>query len=170
MKSHEVLRKVIKDGNAKEIADALGTSQSNVYKWSQDGESHRKNPLERLVGLIRATNDMRVLHWLCEQHNGYFVQNPAAKKRKPLPLSPAQNMVVHQFAEMIALISKAASDNAISEDESRKISERWEHLKSLAEGFVNCCRNKNFAPFHNHEVVHAQSYPRATAVMAPARV
>jgi hypothetical protein len=83
MKSQGVLRKVIQAGNAKQIAADLGSSKSIIYKWTEEGESGRRNPLDLIVALYHGTGDRRPVEWLCRQANGSFVEN--ATPRPPAP-------------------------------------------------------------------------------------
>ena len=69
--------------------------------------------------------------------------------RRQLPrveayLIPATNQIVQEFADLLSVVSGAASDNAITPEESRSIRKRWEQLKAVTETFVACCENGNF--------------------------
>jgi hypothetical protein len=59
---------------------------------------------------------------------------------------PATNQIVQEFADLLAVIATAATDNEITKPESKTIRARWEELKSVTEGFVRCCEEGNFAP------------------------
>ena len=147
MKSHEVLREVFKDSSPKQIADATGMSLSMVYKWSESAEgtgSGATNPLDRISRIIAATDDPRIVEWICEQAGGFFIRNPEANWPHPEALIPATNQILQDFADLLAVIAHAAGDNQISADEARRIRREWESLKSVAEGFVTCCEEGNF--------------------------
>ena len=51
---------------------------------------------------------------------------------------------VQEFADLLSVVAMAAADNHISKKESEAIRGRWEKLKSLTEGFVQCCEQGNF--------------------------
>ena len=53
----------------------------------------------------------------------------------------ATNKIVQEFAEMLALVTAAAVDNAISPQESQEIRDRWESVKSATEQYVENCEN-----------------------------
>jgi hypothetical protein len=59
-------------------------------------------------------------------------------------------MIVEEFADMLAVIARAATDNTITKEEAGDIRGRWEELKSVTEGFVRCCEAGNFGPVHQH--------------------
>jgi hypothetical protein len=51
---------------------------------------------------------------------------------------------VKRFADVLAAISKAASDSHISPEEADHIRNEWDDLKRYAEGFVRCCEEGDF--------------------------
>lgn len=147
MKSHDLLRQVFEDHNPKQVADELGVSLSLVYKWAEsasEGNSGATNPLDRIEVLLRCTGDQRLVQWICERADGFFVPNPNPAKMRSYTLVPATNRIVQEFADMLSVIATAALDNSISEVEAEKIRARWEDLKTVTEGFVTCCEEGNF--------------------------
>lgn len=147
MKSHEVLRDVFKDSSPKQIADVTGLSLSMIYKWSESAEgtgSGATNPLDRIERILQATDDPRIVEWICERAGGFFIRNPEANWPHPESLIPATNQILQDFADLLAVIAHAAADNHISKDEAKRIRREWESLKSVAEGFVTCCEEGNF--------------------------
>jgi hypothetical protein len=147
MQSHELLRGVYDDANVKQIAADLGLSLSLIYKWAEPIEetgSGTANPLDRVAGLMRSTGDTRIVQWICQQAGGFFIRNPKGVWPHPLLLVPATNQIVQEFADLLAVIAKAANDNQISRSEAAAIRSRWEELKSVTESFVRCCEAGNF--------------------------
>ena len=148
MQSHEVLREVFQSTSAKQIAADLGLSLSLIYKWAEtppaDAPPGGGNPLDRVDQLIRCTNDPRIIQWLCHRSGGFFIPNPKSQKPNPEFLIPATNSVVHEFADLLAVIATSAADNSISPGESRTIRQRWEDLKSVTESFVAGCEEGHF--------------------------
>jgi hypothetical protein len=149
MQSHEVLRDVLKTTSAKQIASDLGLSLSLVYKWTEQptSDSTGSNPLDRVDQLLKCTQDLRIIHWLCQRAGGFFIKNPNVHNAHPDYLIPATNEIVQEFADLLAVIATSAADNQINDAEARRIRERWEQLKSVTETFVACCEQGNFRPF-----------------------
>lgn len=146
MKSHELLREVLRDGNAKQIAEDIGLSISMIYKWAEssgDGQSGTPNPLDRVGALLKSTGRTEIAQWVCEQAGGFFVKN-ASEGVAPEALQEATHQIVQEVAEVLSVVSAAAIDNRISEAEAKAIRKRWECLKSITEGFVRACEKGDF--------------------------
>ena len=145
MKSHELLRKLLQDRNAKELASEMGLSTSIIYKWAEpalNGGSGTPNPLDRVEQLIAATDGEAVAQWVCERADGFYVKNPQPNSRpEHQSVIVATNKIVQEFAEMLALVTAAAVDNSISPQESQEIRDRWESVKSATEQYVENCEN-----------------------------
>ena len=149
MKSHEVLRKAFEKCSVKQVADELGLSLSMVYKWAEPASetgSGAANPLDRLEVLLRCTNDLQIVQWICERAGGFFIKNPNVGRLRSFAVVPATNEIVQEFADMLSVIASAALDNSISDKEAQDIRRRWEELKSVTESFVRCCEEGNFRP------------------------
>jgi hypothetical protein len=148
MQSHELLKEVLKQTSAKQIAADMGLSLSLIYKWAEppdDGAgSGANNPLDRVEQLVRITRDPRIAQWVCELSDGFFIGNPKVKADAK-QLIPSTNSIVQEFADMLGVIAVAASDSAISKDEAKAIRRRWEDLKSVTESFVRQCESGDFA-------------------------
>ncbi|MBI3877702.1 MAG: hypothetical protein HY300_17375 [Verrucomicrobia bacterium] len=161
MQSHELLREVIRDSNAKQIAMELNLSLSMIYKWAEASDGPRgsgsANPLDRVAALVRCTNDPRLVQWICEQAGGFFIRNPKTTHPHPDFLIPATNGIVQEFADMLAVIAQAASDNHITSAEAKAIRARWEELKSVTETFVHCCEKGNFGALKQNSATPAPS-------------
>lgn len=147
MQSHLVLKQAFESSSPKQIAAELGVSLSLVYKWSQEQSengSGSRNPLDRVVELYRLTGNQRILEYICEECDGYFVRNPVSHCEKGFQVLPATNEIVVQFASLLTRISAAAIDNSIDNKEAENIRECWDKLKGYAEGFVRCCEEGDF--------------------------
>lgn len=150
MQSHEILREVFTQCSPKQVAADLGLSLSMIYKWAEPPDqaagSGSTNPLDRIEALLKATNDRRLVQWICQRAGGFFILNPQEHKPHPSYLIPATNEIVQEFADLLAVIATAAGDNQITLKEAQQIRARWEELKTVTEGFVTCCEEGNFAP------------------------
>ena len=148
MHSHELLREAFKQTSPKQVAADLGLSLSLIYKWAEPPDdqagSGATNPLDRLAILIRSTNDLRLVQWICQRAGGFFIHNPKTRNAHPDFLIPATNEIVQEFADLLAVVAQAAADNQISPAEAKNIRARWEELKSVTETFVHCCEEGNF--------------------------
>lgn len=153
---YELLREIFRDHGPKRMADALGVSLSLIYKWSENpAGSGSPNPLERIGDIVRVTRDPRLIQWLCQQGGGFFVRN-AVRKGGGYQVTPAMNEIVQQFADLLAVLSQAAMDRIITDEESRDIRYVWERLKSFTEGFVHACEQGDFS-----------SVPESAGIAAP---
>ncbi|MGE3180608.1 MAG: phage regulatory CII family protein [Phycisphaerae bacterium] len=147
MKSWEILRDASDTIGVKALAAKLGLSSALIYKWCQEpskedtGSSGARNPLDRLLAIYLATKDPRVINWICNEADGFFVQNPHSD---PGPaeqhlLGTTQRMVL-DFSTMLAEISRSIeNDGIIKLDEADRIRQTWETLKTTAEKFVVAC-------------------------------
>lgn len=147
MKSWEVLREAADRIGVKALAARLNLSTALVYKWCQEppgadpSGSGARNPLDRLKEIYSATNDPRVINWLCNEAQGFFVQNPAVVPgdTEEELLATAQRMVT-DFGDLLVAVSRSIEDDGqISPDEADHIRQAWETLKSAAECFVVAC-------------------------------
>lgn len=147
MESYEIFKEAFKKSSPKEIASELGVSLSLVYKWAQEQSetgSGSRNPLDRLLEIIRITKEERIIEWLCEHNNGYFVRNPESSCQQGFEVLPATNEIVSQFSNLLSRISQAALDSSITQDEAQEIRQQWDRLKCFGEGFVRCCEEGDF--------------------------
>ena len=147
MDSHEVLKHSFEKTSPKAIAADLGVSLSLVYKWAQENSengSGSRNPLDRLLEIIRITGDLRIVEWLCHRSGGYFVRNPDSSCEEGFEVLPATSEILDQFSKLLHRISEAALDNSITQDEAEQIRHSWDRLKCYAEGFVKCCEEGDF--------------------------
>ena len=150
MQSHELLREVFQKSSAKQVAAELGLSLSMIYKWAEPPDaaagSGTVNPLDRIEALQRCTSDPRLVQWICQRAGGFFIKNPKTLHPHPDFLIPATNEIIQEFADLLAVVANAVADNQITQEEAADIRDRWEELKSVTEGFVQCCEQGNFGP------------------------
>ncbi len=148
MKSHELLREVYRDSSPKAVADHVGLSLSMIYKWAEatgENGSGTVNPLDRVVALIQATGDDRIIKWLCSQSGGFYLSDGENQSPTEKELMQAANRILQQFASLLSLIAHAAADNCISGEEAARIRSNWQDLKATTEGFVAHCERGEFS-------------------------
>ena len=150
MRSHCLLKDVFKDKSVQHVAEQMNLSPSTVYKWAESPDSGSAsgipNPLDRVVALISAADDPRLIRWLCEKSNGFYVENTNLETNgSPAQhLAPATSIVVKKFADLLSTVAEAAADSKINPNEAQNIRQEWEKLKQAAEGYVKCCEEGNF--------------------------
>jgi len=149
MESHEVLRKAIYEKGVKAIAADMNLSTSLLYKWCKGKESIDDwgvaNPLDRILKVVELTGDTGPIHWLCQEANGFFVENPLRESADDTPFLQATQQLLGEFSELLQAVSESyGDDSAIDPKEAAKIRSEWEELKTLAERFVVACEKGGY--------------------------
>jgi len=152
MQSHEVLRQAIDPVGVKMIAREIGVSAALVYKWCQpfdpdDPDSGgARNPLDRLLAVLRKTEDLGPVTWLCRQMNGYFVGNPeAVGDNLDTRLLTETQQLVQEFSDLLRTVTQAVeNDGLIEPAEAERIRAAWDSLKSSCESFTVACERGLF--------------------------
>jgi hypothetical protein len=153
-RSDEVLKRAANTIGVKALAAELKLSPALVYKWCQPWDpddpdsSGARNPLDRVVDIVRSTGDHDVVNWICHQTGGFFSPNPPADTTKPgTDLLIGAQTLVKEFSDMLEEVSRSvANDGAIEAAEAQKIRRHWETLKRVAEHFVACSEDGLFEP------------------------
>jgi len=149
MKSYEVIRQAVEELGVKAVAAALKVSPALVYKWCEPpaekddpDQSGAKNPIDRVREMYLLTKDIRLIRWLCNQADGFFVSNPVPNLRR----SPDETIfdetrcMVRDFSELLdAVTSSLDNDQVIDTNEADQIRQKWEDLKACVERFVIGC-------------------------------
>ena len=152
MESHEVLRAASEGVGVKKLAQELRVSPALVYKWCEEAEaddpdaSGTRNPLDRVAEIVRLTGDLRVLGWLCQQSDGFFVHNPEVPSRDvDHDLLQSTRQLVSAFSTLLNEVGQSvADDGLIAPDEAARIRENWESLKTTTETFVVACERGTY--------------------------
>lgn len=165
MKSHEVLREAISEPGVKSVAAALKVSPALVYKWCEAtaspddaDQSGTRNPLDRVRDLYQITKDGRIIRWLCNEADGFFVANPVPDIRRSVDeqIYAETRTMFRSFSALLDEITSSTTDDAyIDPEEADLIRDRWEDLKATLERFVVSCeqghyhlKDKNVAKRH----------------------
>ncbi len=154
MKSFEVIRQAVDEPGVKAVAGALKVSPALVYKWCEPPaeavdpeQSGAKNPLDRVREMYMLTKDIRLIRWLCNAADGFFVSNPVPDLRKSLDetVFNQTRAMVRDFSELLEAVTESVEDDsAIDPDEADKIRQKWEDLKACVEKFVTGCEKGHF--------------------------
>ena len=149
MKSYEVIRKAVDEPGVKAVAAALKVSPALVYKWCEPpadsddpDQSGAKNPLDRVREMYALTKDIRLIRWLCNQADGFFVSNPVPEIRKSRDeaIFTETRGMVREFSELLDTVTESVENNpGIDVNEADQIRQRWEDLKACVERFVRGC-------------------------------
>ncbi len=147
MRSHEVVREAVDTVGVKALAAELRLSPALIYKWCEEADpkdpdaSGTRNPLDRLRDIVRLTNHIGVVSWLCHEAGGFFVHNPLAQAKDiDSDLLQSTQHMVSAFSKLLNEVSQAvADDGAIEGGEAEKIRRDWQKLKTIAETFVVAC-------------------------------
>jgi hypothetical protein len=146
-RSDEVLKQAANKIGVKALAAELKLSPALVYKWCQPWDpedpdsSGARNPLDRVVDIVRATGDQDVVNWICHQAGGFFSPNPQVDEDKVgTDLLLGAQQLVKEFSDMLEEVSRSVANDGLicSKTEAHRIRRHWETLKRVAEHFVVC--------------------------------
>ena len=134
------------------MAATLRLSTALVYKWCQARDPDdpdtggARNPLDRLAEVVRATGDVSVVNWLCNQAGGFFVPDPdtTSEEQEAELLNRTQRLVM-EFSQLLTTVTRAIeNDGLIEPSEADDIRQSWEQLKSSAEVFTLACERGKY--------------------------
>jgi len=156
MRSHEAIKHAADKVGVKSLAASLRLSQALIYKWCQESDpidpdtSGARNPLDRLAEIVHATEDTKVVEWLCHQAGGFFVSDtPPASENIPTQLLVNTQQLVNEFSQLLMTVTKSIEDDGeIESAEAERIRQSWQQFKSTAEGFTIACE---LGRFHTDE-------------------
>ena len=157
MRSHEVLKQAADRIGVKALAASLRLSTALVYKWCQEYDRDdpdaggARNPLDRLVDIMRETDDPGVVRWLCHEGGGFFVPNPTTSSPDiSTELLVNTQRLVLEFSQLLAAVTRSIEDDGeIEPAEADRIRAAWERLKSTAEAFTIACERGHFRSAEN---------------------
>ncbi len=153
MKSYEIIRQAVDEPGVKAVAADLKVSAALIYKWceppAEDGDpdqSGAKNPLDRVREMYQLTKDVRLIRWLCNEADGFFLPNPKIDKNSNVDQEfyRETRRVVRDFSELLDSLTDSAEDHSVDLKEADVIRQRWEDLKSAVERFVVLCEQGHF--------------------------
>lgn len=144
MESHALLSQCFKKLGVKHCATELGLSAPLLYKWCEPNkgteDSGAVNPLDRVAQIVRLTGDRAPVDWLCAQAGGVFVADTCANKSSLPNMIQQTHKILKEFSDLIDVISAGMTDDGrIDRDESNRIREEWQQMKTIVESFVRAC-------------------------------
>jgi hypothetical protein len=150
--THQVLKQAVERAGPKRVARALDVSLSLVYKWTQPPRTKRnpaasgaRNPLDKLVTIFSLSQDLELIHFVCEVARGYYTANPAGPSRTERNFVSATVDALNDFADMLQYAEKSlTNDGHIDEAESAKLRRQWDRLKGRLEQFIVSCEEGHF--------------------------
>ena len=126
-----------------------------MYKWcaeppadpGEDGSGAR-NPLDRLVSLVRSTDDRSPIEWLCSQVGGYFVEAPRPDEQTADTEYVMQiQVLLAEFSGLLQAFSESIiNDGRIDVGEAATIRAQFQKLQGRSEAFVRACEEGRFDP------------------------
>ncbi|MBX3473030.1 MAG: hypothetical protein KF754_01450 [Planctomycetes bacterium] len=150
--THRVLKQAVERAGPKRVARALDVSLSLVYKWTQPPRTKRnptasgaRNPLDKLVTIFSLSQDLEVVHFLCQVARGYYTANPTQAGKPQQNFVSATVSSLNDFADLLQYAEKSLSDDgAIDEAEAGKLRRQWDRLKGRLEQFIVSCEEGQF--------------------------
>ena len=144
VESYKVLKQAINKKGAKVIAAEMGISIPLVYKWcepkSETDVSGTDNPLDRIAQILELTGEIGPIAWLCQKANGFFVLNPSKSRMAQTIYIKETRRMLKEFSDVIEAISAGIEDDgSIDFNESNRIRNEWDGLKTIIESFVIAC-------------------------------
>ena len=100
-----------KTRSVSQIADELGCSDSLLYRYGLDGESNAEFPLSRLIPLMRATEDYRLLNHVAARCGFVLVKlsrSAALKKKDPETINEIQARFSRLLSDFLSFTADAS--------------------------------------------------------------
>lgn len=151
MRSHELIREILKTNSAKALAADLGLSVPRIYQWAEPPPpegSGSPNPLDRVRRLGEATHDVRIAEWVCQQAGGFFVKNADTTGRTQTHLMPATGPLIKAYAHMLSLVSTVIVDGQVTGKEAAALRKEWQRIQGVTETYIQACEQGKFRPLN----------------------
>lgn len=103
--------------SVEELADRLGISSSMLYRAGNPNDDGARFPLEKVIGLMRATKDYSILHHIASRTDHVVFKLPRAAAKTAEDMHEFQLVFTVCFSSMLAFYRGEAT----KEDTVRKI-------------------------------------------------
>ena len=93
------------------------------------------------------TKDIRLVRWMCNQADGFFVSNPVPDIRRTIDeqIYDETRKMFRTFSALLDEITASTTDDPfIDNDEADEIRDTWEDLKATLERFVVSCEQGHY--------------------------
>jgi hypothetical protein len=157
--THRVLKQAVDRAGPKRVARALDISLSLVYKWTQPARtkenpaaSGARNPLDKLLVIFELSQDLELIHFICDIARGYYTPNPVAVGTSRINFVTETVTALNDFADMLQFAEKSlTNDGRIDDLEAQRLRQQWNRLKGRLEHFVTSCEEGRFNSKHSDE-------------------
>lgn len=150
--THRVLKQAVDRAGPKRVARALDISLSLVYKWTQPARtkdnptaSGARNPLDKLLTIFELSQDLELIHFICQAARGYYTPNPVPHGTSRINFVTETVSALNEFADMLQFAEKSlTNDGSIDDLEAQRLRQQWNRLKGRLEHFVTSCEEGRF--------------------------
>ena len=124
--------------------EAIINSLLKATTTTANGHTVEAIPLDRVREMYVQTKDIRLVRWLCNQADGFYIPKPDVtpdpRKTYDEHVFTETRGMVRDFSELLDTITESIeTTQGISQDESVQIRQKWEDLKGCVERFVRAC-------------------------------
>lgn len=127
------------------ISDRIDMSENYIYKSClpdpdmDDRASGVRFPLNKLLPLMRCTNDYTVLHFMANTTGHALVKVPEIDKASLVDIQQKAISSAAEFGDLMRSIERAARDRKISNAEKDDIKkEGWEAIEAILTVLKSC--------------------------------
>lgn len=150
--THRALKQAVDRAGPKRVARALDISLSLVYKWTQPARtkenpaaSGARNPLDKLLTIFELSQDLELVHFICQAARGYYTPNPVPEGSSRINFVTETVTALNDFADMLQFAEKSlTNDGSIDDLEAQRLRRQWNRLKGRLEHFVTSCEEGRF--------------------------
>jgi len=150
--THRVLKQAVDRAGPKRVARALDISLSLVYKWTQPARtkenpaaSGARNPLDKLLAIFELSQDLELIHFICQVARGYYTPNPVPEGNSRVNFVSETVSALNDFADLLQFAEKSlTNDGSIDDLEAQRLRQQWNRLKGRLEHFVTSCEEGHY--------------------------
>jgi len=141
----DLLREILHEAHVRLIADDTGVSTSYIYKWAEEGEQHRGNPIFYTACVLRHTQNPKLRNALAAVNNGHFTPNPPPRRLSRQEMKALALALLADDARLMQRLANLANSAHPTDAEWDAFEQEWERVKGEIESFKEM-RRKPKAP------------------------